>query len=175
VHATLLEAYVVGHAQFGRPMSRDERERFYREYRGLGRLIGVRDRDLPRDWSGFRAYFDDMVHAKLVRTESVDRVLHAVRGAVPPPVPLPELLWRAVRMPARRALWLGGIGLMAPSLRERLGVRWTRRDEAAFRALGSLTRRLTPVMPEELQIVGPDHLRWRARAIASGPLGSDRC
>ncbi len=58
VHATLIETYVAGHAHFGTPMSRAEIEQFYREYRGLGRLIGVRESDLPEDWQDFREYFD---------------------------------------------------------------------------------------------------------------------
>src|SRR5205085_12678352 len=38
VHATLLESYVVGHAQLGSAVSAPETETFYREYRRLGRL-----------------------------------------------------------------------------------------------------------------------------------------
>lgn len=38
-------------------MSRAETERFYGEYRGLGRLIGVRERDLPETWPQFCVYF----------------------------------------------------------------------------------------------------------------------
>jgi uncharacterized protein (DUF2236 family) len=173
VHATLIASYVAGHAQFGAPMQGDELERFYREYRGLGRLVGVRRRDLPPGWDGFREYFDRTVRTELVRTESVDRVLRSVRYAVAPPIPLPKLLWRALRLPASRALWLAGIGLMDRPLRARLGVAWTRRDEVSFRALGVFTRSLTPLMPEQLRILGPAQLRARSRAIAAGPLGAD--
>jgi uncharacterized protein (DUF2236 family) len=173
VHATLLESYVAGHARFGRPMSADQRERFYAEYRGLGRLVGVRDGDLPEDWAGFRVYFDRMMREELVRTESVDRVLRAVRGGAQPPISLPDPVWRAVTFPAQRAMWLGGLGLMPPYLRERLGVNWSRSDDTAFRSLGRISRGLTPVLPQRLQIMGPDQLRLRRRAIARGPLGSD--
>ncbi len=172
VHATLIETYVAGHAQFGRPMRRDELERFYREYRGLGRLIGVREQDLPEDWAGFRRYFDEVVENELERTESVDRVLRAVLGAPQPPVPVPGTIWRLARLPAARVLWLGGPGLMKPSLRRRLGIRWNPLDEAAFRGLGVAMRSAEPVIPERLKVMGPAHLRWRREAIESGPLGS---
>jgi len=172
VHATLLESYVAGHAHFGKRMSRPEVESFYREYRGLGRLAGVRDHDLPPDWAGFRDYFDGMVESELCRTVSVDRVLRSVKDRAHPPVPMPDLAWRAISAPAQRSLWLGGIGLLGPSLRERLGVEWMRGDERAFRALGAVSRRMTPVMPRRLQVMGPDQLRLRRRAIARGPLGS---
>jgi uncharacterized protein (DUF2236 family) len=173
VHATLLETYVAGHAHFGRPMSPGETESFYQEYRGLGRLIGVRDGELPDDWAGFRRYFDHTLRTELVRTESVDRVLNSIRKAARPPLPVPDLLWRAARIPAGRLLRVGGLGLMDEELRRRLGVRWTRADERAFRGLGGLSRRLEPVMPDRLKVMGPAQLRWRRQAIARGPLGAE--
>jgi uncharacterized protein (DUF2236 family) len=129
VHATLLETYIAGHARFGRPMRPDQIERFYREYTGLGRLIGVRERDLPPTYAGFRTYFDRICAEDLVRTTSVDRVLQATQGDVPPPLPMPKTLWRTARIPARRALWLGGAGMLTPALRNRFGLTWTHADE----------------------------------------------
>jgi uncharacterized protein (DUF2236 family) len=171
VHATLLQAYLAGHERFGRRLTHPERQRFYREYRDLGRLIGVRDGDLPDDLAGFESYFERVVATELVRTEAVDRVLGAVRDAVHPPIRFPDPLWRAIRIPARRGLWLGGVGLLDPPLRARLGVRWTALDRAQFRSLGAACRRLEPIMPLRMRIMGPDLLCWRARAIARGPLG----
>jgi uncharacterized protein (DUF2236 family) len=172
VHATLLEAYVAGHAHFGLRLSAPEVEQFYREYRGLGRLIGVGEDDLPPDWRGFRAYFERVTRTELVRTPAIDRVLAAVRAAVPPPIRFPEPLWRAIRIPPRRALWLGGLGLLGPELRERLWIPWSRRDELEFRTLGAVSRAATPVMPRALRVTGPAQLRWRREAIARGPLGA---
>jgi uncharacterized protein (DUF2236 family) len=171
VHATLLESYVAGHAQFGSPMSREETEQFYREYRDLGRLAGVRAGDLPDDWAGFREYFDRMLETTLLRTVSVDRVLRTLDHPTPPPIPVPQPLWQALSAPAGHSLWLGGIGLMPPTLRDRLGIRWTKRDLGMYEALGRLSRGLTPVMPERLRVTGPAQLRLRRRAIAQGPLG----
>jgi uncharacterized protein (DUF2236 family) len=171
VHATLLETYIAGHARFGRPMRRDQIDRFYREYRGLGRLIGVRERDLPDDYASFKDYFDTTCEEVLVRTKSVDRVIEATEGDVPAPLPMPDLVWRAARLPAKRTLWLGGVGMLTPTLRERFGLTWSRSDELAFRALGRASRRATPIMPKPLRIAGPGQLRFRRRAIARGPLG----
>jgi uncharacterized protein (DUF2236 family) len=170
VHATLLDAYVTAHAHFGRPMTRPQVERFYSEYRGLGRLVGVREDDLPSDWNGFRAYFDDVVAHELEHTQSVDRVLRALGGVTIPR--LPEFLVRALRAPAGRLLYVGGVGLLPPVLRERCEIHWTRRDEREFRAIGAVTRRMTPVMTKRMLVSGPTQLRWRRKAIASGPLGA---
>jgi uncharacterized protein (DUF2236 family) len=174
VHATLIETYVAGHAHFGSPMRGAELEDFYREYRRLGRLVGVRERDLPETWAGFREYFDVIAAERLERTEAVDRVLRAVRGVPAPPVPIPGMIWRAIRTPASTALRLGGVGLMHPALRARLGIRWTAFDEARFQAIGAATRSLGPVMPERLKVTGPAQLKARRHAIARGPLGSGR-
>jgi uncharacterized protein (DUF2236 family) len=173
VHGTLIAAYVHGHTQFGRRMRRDQIERFYREYRGLGRLIGVRERDLPADWASFERYFAQVCANELTRTESVDRVLRSIGRATPPPmpVPIPAAVWRAARIPMGRALWLGGVGMIEPGLRRRLGIRFTGIDEAAFRTLGVLSRASEPIMPERLKVMGPAHLRWRRAEIATGPLG----
>jgi uncharacterized protein (DUF2236 family) len=159
VHATMINTYVVGHAHFGAPMSDAEVEQFYREYRGLGRLIGVRERDLPPSWSGFCEYFERMTDETLVHNESVDRVLRAIRRAPAPPLPVPDLLWRAIRMPAADALRLGALGPMSPQLRGRLRVSWNPFDDARFRALGITCRSLTPVLPTWLKVTGPQALR----------------
>jgi uncharacterized protein (DUF2236 family) len=170
VHATLIDTYVSGHAHFGKPMTRTKMERFYREYRRLGRLIGVRDRDLPEDWAGFREYFDRTKRDVLVPTPSVATVLETV-SRVAPPFPLPGPIWRTVRLPARRALWLGGVGLIDAPLRYRLGIHWSALDEAQFRALARLSRGLTPIMPERLRVMGPGQLKPRRRTTGEDPLG----
>jgi uncharacterized protein (DUF2236 family) len=172
VHATLLDAFIAGHAHFGLALTRSELEQFYREYRGLGRLIGVREHDLPTDYASFRTYFDHAARTSLVRTGAVERVLKAVADAAPPPIRIPRALWRAIRVPPRRALWLGGVGLLGDELRMRLGIDWGRRAQAEFEAIGALSRAATPVMPKALRVTGPAQLRWRREAIARGPLGA---
>ena len=121
VHATLLESYVAGNAHFGRPMTQPQLERFYAEYRALGRLVGVREHDLPTDWLGYREYLRATCEKQLVRTASVDRVIRSVNSPAAPPVPLPSWAWRVASVPPQRALWLGGIGLTGVELRHASG------------------------------------------------------
>jgi uncharacterized protein (DUF2236 family) len=68
-------------------------------------------------------------------------------------------------------MWLGGIGLLEPAVRQRLNLRWTPIDEAEFRVLGVISRGLGPLLPESLKVTGPGHLRWRSAEIDAGPLG----
>lgn len=172
VHATLLETYVRAHEHFGRPMTRAQVERFYREYTGLGRLVGVRAEDLPETWEGFRAYFDRMIEQELAHNETVDRVLDAARKPSPPELPfVPELISKALRVPASRLMYLGGVGLLSVGLRERLRIPWSQHDERHFRRLAASSRALEHVLPASLKTFGPTQLRWRRRAIARGPFG----
>lgn len=174
VHATLIESYVAGHAHFGSPMSPEETERFYAEYRGLGRLIGVRDRDLPDSWAGFCDYFEWMGSEVLVANESVGRVLRAIRRIPPPPGTVPDVIWNVIRLPAADAVWLGGVGPMPPALRDRLGISWSWHDEARFRALGVVSRSLGAVMPPRMKVSGPAQLDHRRAAVARGAPGTAR-
>lgn len=171
VHATLIATYVHANARFGHPMTTAETHRFYGEYRGLGRLIGLRERDLPPTWPEFCRYFRRTARTQVERTASVERVLDTVHQVGAPPTPITGVLWPAIRIPARRILWLGGIGLLDPIVRRNLGIGWSSLDEAQFRTLSAVTRRLDPLMPGSLKVSGPGHLRWRKREIAEGPLG----
>jgi uncharacterized protein (DUF2236 family) len=172
VHATLLETYVRGHERFGRPMTCAQLHRFYREYVGLGRLVGVGQEDLPASWEGFRAYFDRMVDGELSHNETVDRVLQTARKPAGPQLPhVPEALWRAVGLPGARLMYLGGVGLLPAVLRERLRISWSRREELQFRTLAASSRALEHVLPRRLKVMGPTQLRWRRRVIAQGPFG----
>lgn len=172
VHATLLETYVRAHEHFGRPMTRAQVEQFYREYVGLGRLVGVREEDLPATWDGFRAYFDYMVGQELGHNETVDRVLAATRKPAPPELRLmPEILWRGLRLPVGRLAYLGGVGLLPPGLRLRLRIPWSKWEERQFRTISAASRALEPVLPPAMKTLGPAQLRWRRHAIARGPFG----
>ena len=169
VHATLADAIVAGHQRFGRPMTRAEVEDFWSEWRALGRLLGVRERDLPEGWTGFRRYRDDMVADRLECTDSVRDVLDALSEPSRPPVEaLPDGAWRAVRLPAARLTELATVGLLPPVLRSRFGLRWTGAQELELRALGAASRSATPVMPRALRRMGPAWLERRREAIVRG-------
>jgi uncharacterized protein (DUF2236 family) len=170
VHATLLDTYVRAQAHFGTPMTPADIPRFYTEYRGLGRLIGVREQDLPETWPEFCTYFRRTARTKLVRTESFERVLATIDHVDAPPARLGTVV-AGDQAPIRRAVWLAVIGLLEPAVRRRLGLRWTTVDEAQFRVLSVVSRGLGPVMPASLKVMGPEHLRWRTAEIEAGPLG----
>jgi uncharacterized protein (DUF2236 family) len=167
VQATLFNAIVVGHERFGRPLRADQVERLYDEHRALGRIIGVREGDLPPDMASFRPYFDRMVADELEDNETVHDVLAALRRPTTPPIPmLGDRAWKALRLPIAHMLNLATVGLLPPILRERCGLRWTPAQERELRALGAASRAATPVLPKRLRHVGAEYLRVRDPQIA---------
>jgi uncharacterized protein (DUF2236 family) len=175
VHATLAAGIVLGHERFGRALTEREREQFWTEWRALGRLLGIREGELPPDWQGFRDYFETMVETRLQHTAAVDEVLGALAR---PPAPALAVLrgpgWAALRAPLGRLLGLATVGLLPPQLRPRFGVSWSRSDELQLRALAAALRGMTPLMPPSLRNAGPAYLRWRRDAIARGDVAAAR-
>jgi uncharacterized protein (DUF2236 family) len=168
VWASLYEAIAAAHRHFGSPMSREEEERFWVEWRRLGRLLGVHGRDLPATLDGYCDYFDGMVYDVLEDNGSVQGVLATLgQPACPPSFRRLAPAWRLGVMPGAHALRLATAGLLPHVLRERFGLGWTLQQELELRALGGATRAATLVVPERLRAFGPSYLRWRAHG--SGP------
>jgi uncharacterized protein (DUF2236 family) len=170
VHATLCDAIIGSHQLFGQRMRPDEVMRFYDEWRALGRLLGVREHDLPVDWRGFRAYVDRMVHERLEDNDVVQTVIRTLRGPAPPPFVdrLPPPVWRFLRVPAARASELATIALLPPRLRSRFGLGLGPREARELRAFARLSRAATPLMPQSMLRMGPGYLRARRTAMADG-------
>lgn len=172
VHATLAAAVVEGNRLFARPMSREEKEAFWAEWRRMGRLLGVRERDLPETWVEFGDYFDTMVADVLTDTESARDVLTFTNTA-PPPLPwLRPGPWKVARLPLARIFQLATVGMMPPLLRAKLGHEWSRARDIELRTLARLSRAATPLLPRAAREFGPSYLRWRAEQIAGGSVAS---
>jgi uncharacterized protein (DUF2236 family) len=166
VHATLAHSILRSHQLFGRPATPWEREVFYADWRRVGRLIGVRDRDLPAGVKAFDAYVQRMIDEELVHNETVDAVLETLVAPARPDVPLlTEPAWRVLRRPAARAGRVITYGMIGPQLRERFGLPWTRADQAEFAAISALSRASGPVLPRRLREFGPTYLNVRRKAI----------
>lgn len=173
VHATLAAAIVDAHERFGRPFAPRQRAEFWTQWRALGRLLGIRERDLPVEWKEFEVYFRDTVAATLVHTAAVDEVLAALASPTPPDVPqLAATLWVPVGISLGHVISLTTVGLLGEQLRERFQLRWSARQERELRVLAALLRAGTPLMPSWLRSTGPTYLRQRSRAIARGDVAA---
>ncbi len=173
VHATLAMSIVAGSERFARRMGPANVERFYAEWLGIGRLIGVPAGSLPKRWHEFGPYFDRVVDERLEDSDVVQEVLRTLAKPIAPPLPvLRDPAWHLIRFPIGRLGALATVGLLPARLRERLGLRWTRRQALELRALAAASRAATPLMPASLRCFGPSYLRWRHEAIERGDVAS---
>jgi uncharacterized protein (DUF2236 family) len=173
VHATLAAAFVYGSETFATPLKPGERQDFWEEWVRLGRLIGVRERDLPARWSDFGAYFDDVVEHELEDNPTVHLVLASLMQPKAAPIPgLPEWAWTLVARPASAHVRTNTLGMFGPRIREILGLEWSRADERRFRALAAASRNATPLIRGPLAHFGEHYVQWRAKQLERGDVAS---
>jgi uncharacterized protein (DUF2236 family) len=162
VHATLAVGILRAHELFGLPFSERESEELWREWRLLGRLLGIAPGDLPEAFVQFRRYATAMMEERLEHTRAVDEVLEALSRPAPPALgAVYRSLWPVARMPLSHVVLLSTRWMLTPALRARLAIAWGRREELEARALAAALRAATPIMPEALRQTGPGYLRVR--------------
>jgi uncharacterized protein (DUF2236 family) len=173
VHGTLAWSVIRLNELFRTPFTSEDEERYWREWLEVGRLLGVRDGDLPPTFAGFRALLDDA--SALEDNRSVRDVLDALTV-----IPAPKLLrwvgpvWRVlVGRPVGSLARVVTIGALPPTLAARLELRLTGREQRRLRrfvTLVALLRRLLPppVRSGPLAVL----IKWRSRRRWHAPLAS---
>ena len=174
VHATLAQSIVHSHRWLGSPMKRREEEEFWSQWRLLGRLVGVRDRDLPESWSDFHPYFQRMVAEVLEDTPAVHEVIDTLGRPATPPVGVGPNLWKLMRVPMGANAKLVTAGLLGGELRARFGLEWSRGHERRFRAVAAASRATGPFLLGPFREFGPTYLRWRRNALERGDVAAPR-
>jgi uncharacterized protein (DUF2236 family) len=149
VHLSIYDSTVAVQRWFGVPLTGAEEARLYDEWLRLGRVLGLRVRDLPPSLPEFRTHFERMVGERLEDNRSVRDLLASLSGRqVPPPhraIPLPA--WAPIRPWLGRLLTRATVGTLPPVLRRRLGLPWTEADERALSRLGAVCRAVVPRLP----------------------------
>ena len=156
MHATLVDSLIEMIARFHRPLAVKEREQLYAEMGRVGRLYGLRARDLPPDWAGFQTYRDDMIANRIVVGDTLREVVESVLHLpAPPMLPLSEPVWRAASWPGAQLSGLITLGTLPPALRDRLGLSWTPRQDRALRLAQAAISRTFPRLPGRLRLMPP--------------------
>ncbi|ADJ42230.1 hypothetical protein AMES_0408 [Amycolatopsis mediterranei S699] len=135
VHATLVKAPVDAQRFFGQPLSTSELSEYYAQMRGIGLVLGIRERDLPRDWADFERYYDAMV-AGFGANSTIETLFETIRTAPKPVRFLPDSWWRRLQ----RGQMLLVRATLPPSLRETLGLQWTDADQRRFERFAACVR-----------------------------------
>jgi uncharacterized protein (DUF2236 family) len=155
VHATLVKAPVDAQRFFGRPLRPSELDEYYAQMCDVGRMLGVRERDLPPDWAAFERYYYDTV-ASFGPNPAIDTLFETVRTAPKPVSWLPDAWWRSH---GRAQLFLIRATLPA-AFRARLGLQWTPDDRHRFARFTTGVRLLVTPIPAWLRTAP---MRWVGR------------
>ncbi|MFB7916883.1 oxygenase MpaB family protein [Streptomyces sp. NPDC056061] len=157
VHATGFPVYRHAARYLIRPLTEAQERALYREWLQVGRVLGIRDRDMPRTIEEFWPYFRKALAEETERNAVVEDLIATDRPVPPPdrgPLPLRLLLraaWPVLLPPLARFRRFVTIGLMPPEAREVLGLEWTGEQERRLRRLCGVVRRVVPVLPERLR------------------------
>ncbi|MFI5583832.1 oxygenase MpaB family protein [Amycolatopsis sp. NPDC051758] len=156
VHATLVKVPVDAQRFFGKSLSTSELDEYYAQMCDIGRVLGVRERDLPPDWAAFECYYDKMV-AGFAGNPTIDTLFETIQTVQKPVTWLPDSWWH----PLRRAQARGQLFLiratLPPALRARLDLQWTDHDQRKFARFAFAVRILATPIPAGLRTA---HMRW---------------
>jgi uncharacterized protein (DUF2236 family) len=140
----------------GRALTGDEERRLYAEWLQVGRVLGLRDRDMPQTvddfWSYWRRMLDEIERTVMVeeltdpglRLPPPDRGPLAVRAAL-------RLLWPVLNPALGRLHRFFAVGFLPPDAREALGLSWSPRQERRLAWTCRLLRTVAPLLPERLR------------------------
>lgn len=151
--ACLVDSALVVYERYVRPLSREEREAYWQDYRVVGRLFGLRKRDSPGRIEGFEDYMAGMLSGRDLYVSAEARRL-AVQIVMRPPIPL------RLRPVLELANFVT-VGLLPARLRREYRFGWDPARALALAGGSEYTRRvIVPLLPARLRLVS------RARAAA---------
>ncbi|MFF9350623.1 oxygenase MpaB family protein [Streptomyces sp. NPDC014734] len=157
VHATGFPVYRHAARYLIRPLTEAQERALYGEWLRVGRVLGIRDRDMPQTIEEFWPYFRRVLAEDIERNAVVEDLIATDRPVPPPdrgPLPLRLLLraaWPVLLPPLARFRRFVTIGLMPPEAREAIGLEWTDAQERRLRRLCAVVRRVVPALPERLR------------------------
>lgn len=159
VHMTTYYTMVTTQRLFGeQPFTPAEESQLYREWVQQGRVLGIRDEDMPADLPAFQRYFDNMVEQRLEET-SLARYLIDVtlkKSRKPPALKwLPDRIWNFAYRSAGSWLMLNTAATLPPALRQTLGVEWNRPREIIFNQLARMIRLSLPLLSLKARYAPP--------------------
>lgn len=143
--ATLADSGALVYSRYVGPLSRQELDAYWDDWRVVGGLFGLQAGDMPAGWAGLRAYMRGMLHGDALHVTPKAREL-GVEIVLRPPVPLG----------ARPLLELANfiiVGLLPGRIRRQYRLWWDPVRTVLLHAGAESTRRLLmPVLPERVRL-----------------------
>ena len=143
VHATLIDSAIVAYDLFVKPLSLQEKARYYEESKKLAELFDIPNAIVPRSLGEFSAYFDKMIQGNTIAVGPAARSLaHDIVYPTP---------W--ILRPAAPLFRVVTAGLLPERLRSAYGLKWNGPREKVFWLFARLFRLLLPLIPGPVRIV----------------------
>ncbi len=144
--ATLADSSLVAYERYVGPLSRDERDAYWQDYKVIGRLFALSDEHMPAEIEDFDLYMAEMVEGDTLHVSDEAREL-AIQIVMRPPVPL------QLRPVLEMANFVT-VGLMPPRIRRLYGFSWDPARAIALRTGAEYARRVVvPLLPERVRLV----------------------
>lgn len=160
VWATCVDSWLVTYQRYVGHLRQEEIERFYAEQKRFAYACGVDDGACPASFADFTAYVQRTIAETLEPTAAARDVIAMALN----PLGLPKAAAALIGVPLR----LPTIGMLPAGLRERLGLRWTRTNDHAFRGTAWACRLIVPWLPRRLRF-GRSARRAAQRLIRVAP------
>jgi uncharacterized protein (DUF2236 family) len=157
IMATLVDSGMTVYQRYVRRLTPGECESLWQDYRIFGRLFGLPDEAMPRDYDGFRRYMRRMLDGEDLHVTDEARAT-AREIVLRPPVPL------AAR-PLVELVNFVTVGLLPARIRREYGFSWDPARGLALRGHTEYARRvLVPLLPGRLRYNARRHLAEGAAA-----------
>jgi uncharacterized protein (DUF2236 family) len=130
VLATLVDSALVYHERIFGSLDRQDRERYWAEYRRVGAVFGLPDDWMPADYGGLRDYVDGRLTDGSLWI-SDERREAAKQMVLSPPF---TGFVRAAIMPLHETIKLISVGMLPAEIRRMLGYSWDPAREALLRS-----------------------------------------
>lgn len=162
VHMTTYYTMITTQQTFGkRPFTPAEAEQLYLEWVQQGRVLGIRDQDMPQDQAAFWQYFDNMVVQRLENTDTARYLLDvSLREVTRPPQLgwMPHWLWNLIYSQLGKNARLATAATLPEYLRKTLDVDWNDRLARRYARRRTLVRLLLPLIPAKVRYLPPAYL-----------------
>ncbi|MCW2984138.1 MAG: hypothetical protein JWR63_1708, partial [Conexibacter sp.] len=144
--ACLVDSAVLVYERYVTGLTAEERDAYWRDYRVIGRLFGLRDADMPQTWAEFEAYMSGMLRSGDLKVTPTAREV-GIDVVLRPPVGL------KVRPLVELANFIT-VGLLPRGIRRGYGFSWDPARAIALRGGAEYAKRvLVPLLPAGFRYV----------------------
>jgi uncharacterized protein (DUF2236 family) len=135
----MADSAVVFYEMFVAPLTPGEKDAFWADYVRFAGLFGMPEESAPGSWDEFKRWLDGFIASD--RAFLTDEARHTA-SAIMFQIPVP-----ASRRPGILVHNLVMLASLPPRVRELYGLEYTRRQDAAFRALVAISKLTRPLAP----------------------------